>query len=98
MNALQKAFTDFDAENPHVWKLFLRFTGEAMKAGHKHMGAKAIVERIRWETSVVTQSSDRFKINNNHTAYYVRKFKEALPQFADFFHVRRVEDDTCPST
>ena len=73
MNLTEK-FQKFDQENPHIYNLFTRFAFEAIAAGHKTLSASLIVERIRWEVDVVTQSDDPFKINNNHRAFYSRKF------------------------
>lgn len=80
---LRERFEKFHAENPKVWKLWVRFALEAINAGHKTLSASLIAERIRWETSVVT-TGDRFKLNNNHRAYYARMFMERFPTLPRF--------------
>lgn len=79
-------FNVFHDENPEVYALFCRFTMEAIRSGQK-VGAKAIIERIRWESVVVTKGS-QFKINNSWTAYYARLFIADHPHHARFFEIR----------
>ena len=67
---------DFDLENPEVWDLFEFFSLQAIDAGRTRMGAKMIFERIRWH-SVIETTSMEYKLNNNHTSYYARKFNLA---------------------
>lgn len=74
MSELEIAFAAFDDANPEVWELFRRFAAEAIEAGHVRLSASLIIERIRWETTVVTTTADVLKLNNNFTAYYARKW------------------------
>ena len=77
-------------ENPHIYELFVKYTFEAIQAGHEHYGAKGIIERIRWHTSVET-SGDIFKINNNHAPFYARLFMVDYPKHDGFFRLRATE-------
>ena len=91
---LVKSFEKYDAENPHVWKLFERFTFEAIDSGRRYFSISLITERIRWELYITTKSDDGFKINNNHRAFYSRKFMERHPQWSGLFRTRQsVADD-----
>jgi hypothetical protein len=90
---LRLEFEAYDHDNPAVWDLFVRFTRQALAAGHRRLSVSLVVERIRWETMVDTQSSDGLKINNNHRAYYARKFHETFPEHAGFFRTRTVSSD-----
>jgi|DEB19_MinimDraft_3_1074340.scaffolds.fasta_scaffold04892_3 hypothetical protein len=76
--------------NPHVYQLFERFTWEAIKLGHKHLSAWLIVNRIRWETSIVTKGDD-FKISNDFIAYYARLFMHYHPEHKGFFRIKRLK-------
>lgn len=87
--SLTENFKKFDEENPHIYDLFVRFAHEALAAGHKTLSASLIVERIRWEVDVVTRSDDPFKINNNHRAFYSRKFMTENPEFGEIFRTRK---------
>ena len=75
--------------NPHVWKQFERFALQAVNAGHTRISHWLIVNRIRWETSIVTQGGD-FKISNDHIAFYARLWRARYPQHADLFTVKRM--------
>tara|TARA_R110001599_G_scaffold343047_1_gene565352 strand:- start:326 stop:712 length:387 start_codon:yes stop_codon:yes gene_type:complete len=86
-----RAFEEFDEENPIVWELFQRFTGEAIDAGLEHFGSQAILERIRWETTVTT--SGVFKINNNFGPFYARKYHRHHPSNDGFFITRKSKAD-----
>mgnify|MGYP003154231220 CR=1 FL=1 len=95
-NHLERAFELYDAQNPEIWELFIRFTGQAMSRGYKHYSVNGIFERIRWHTSVEAlpasgdpRVEDRdLKINNNYRPYYARKFHEQFPQHDGFFRTR----------
>ena len=78
----------FDEANPIVWGLFRRFTFEVIDSGKSHFGVGAIWERLRWEMAFATKTADGFKLNNNHRAYYARKFMARYPQHAGFFRTR----------
>ena len=83
-------FEQFDRDNPKIWELIERFCAAVIEAGMKKWSISGIFERIRWEFYVVTKSKDEWKINNNHRAYYARKWLAAHPEYPDFFETRRV--------
>lgn len=83
------AFAEFDAENPDVYRLFVRFAHEALAAGYQHFSAHGILHRIRWETGVVTRDrTAEWKCNNNYSAFYARKLVAEDPSFKGFFRNR----------
>lgn len=83
----KRRFDAWLAANPHVWELFALYSNEAIRAGHEHYSADAIVHRIRWHVSVETRG-DEFKINNNYVAFLARMFADCFPQHAGFFRMR----------
>lgn len=85
--APKTAFEIFDSENPQVWKLFVKFAFDVIKAGHDRFSADSILHRIRRATSVETTDS-HYKINNNYSADYARKFMKQFPEYKDFFETR----------
>lgn len=89
----QAKFDAFDAANPRVWQLFVRFTQERIRLGFRHYSADAILHRVRWDTDTVADDGSGFKINNNWTSFYARKWAAAYPQQADFFRRRRAKAD-----
>jgi len=80
-------FTEFDQAHPEIWVLFRNATFQVMERGFRNYGAKSILERIRWHTSIEQGSRD-FKINNNFAPYYARKFHSNYPEFSGFFRTR----------
>lgn len=85
----RERFEEFNQQNPEVYKLFMRFTFQAIKAGKKHLSAGMIFERIRWETQIETAGvGDDYKINDIYEPYYSRLFMEDFPEHKGFFHTR----------
>ena len=89
---LKLIWWDFHKENPSVYELFKKFTFEAINAGHEHYGARGVIERIRWHTSVETKG-DPFKINNNWTSFYARLFMVHHPEYDGFFRIRMLDEE-----
>jgi len=85
---MRDQFVAFHRAHPEVFDLFVRFTFELISTSRTHGAAKTIIERLRWETSVVLQRGDDFKINNNHAPFYARLFLHRYPQHAGFFRTR----------
>jgi|TARA_R110000782_G_scaffold624_2_gene2080 hypothetical protein len=92
---LDEKAAEFDAENPNVRNLFIRFSLELIERGFSNYSAQAIMERIRWETDEAdVDGKSTFKINNNYVAWYARKFMEAYYEHDGFFRTRhRVSGD-----
>ena len=84
---LRDACNAFHVKHPEVWRLFCRFTLEMLATGRSHYGAKAIMERVRWETDAGGRSP-ALKINNNFAAFYARRFARLHPDHAEFFRTR----------
>jgi hypothetical protein len=91
--ASQSDFEQYHERNPQVWAMFRRFTLEAIRAGRTRIGAKMIAERIRWETFIGPAEGDDFKINNNFTAFYARRFMAEHPEHAGIFQTRASRAD-----
>jgi hypothetical protein len=83
------AFHAYDERNPDIYAMFKRFAYEALMSGHHHFGAKAVMERVRWETAVRAKGGT-FKINNDYTSRYARKLIAEKPEFDGFFRLRRL--------
>jgi len=88
-----KAFTKFEAANPHVYDFFKFFTKVAIRKGHKHLSPWLIMNRVRWETEIETVSEDGFKISNNHFAYYSRMFMYENPKHNGFFATKEMANE-----
>tara|TARA_R110000796_G_scaffold43000_2_gene105861 strand:- start:4219 stop:4494 length:276 start_codon:yes stop_codon:yes gene_type:complete len=87
---LKQKFDDWHKENPEVYVLFCKFTLQASERGHKRLSAWMIVNRIRWETAVVTTGDD-YKVSNDFIALYARKFMEDYPKYKGFFVTKEMK-------
>lgn len=84
-------FKLFHETNPSVYLLFEKFARELIEKGHKRVGARMIIERIRWECAVSSaKDADGFKINNMFIAHYARLFIRNHPQYREFFEFREI--------
>jgi hypothetical protein len=87
--AKKEAWWAWHKDNPQVWVLFERFALEAISHGHKKISHWLIINRIRWETTIVTTGGD-FKISNDHIAFYARLWKAKHPEHKDLFTTKRM--------
>lgn len=76
----------YDRLNPQVWEYFKLFSLQMLNRGYKRIGSKMIFERIRWETMI--SGDGTFKVNNNYTPYYSRKFEHEYPEHEGVFSKR----------
>lgn len=90
VTTLKEKFDAWDSANPQVYNLFCKFTLQAAKAGHNRLSAWMIVNRIRWETAVVTSGND-YKVSNDFIAFYARKFMEDYPEYEGFFATKNMK-------
>lgn len=86
--SIESRFDEYDKLNPEVWSLFIHYAFQAYFSGLSRISSSMIIDRIRWERNVVTRGDEVFKINDQFTAYYARKFREAHPDRADMFTTR----------
>lgn len=85
---LAEKFQEFDSNNPGIYFMFKRFAKDLIGIGRKKLSAALIIERIRWEVAISTVSDDVFKVSNNHTAFYARKFMNDFPEHGEIFRTR----------
>lgn len=75
-------------DDPAIWNEFKDLALQMIGRGIKRYGAKAIMEVIRFHRAV--RSNDPcFKVNNNLTSYYARRFHREFPQYDGFFETRK---------
>lgn len=84
---LDEEAADFLRDHPDVWALFVRYAFQLIATGRSHGGAKAIVERIRWDHATSAHGGEPV-LNNSHTASFARIFAATFPERADFFRFR----------
>jgi hypothetical protein len=86
---MREQVATFHRRHPEVWDLFAKYTLQMIAKGFNHYSAKAIFERIRWEKDLGGDGKTQFKLNNNYTAFYARRFGRAYPQHEGFFRNRK---------
>ena len=80
----QKQFEQHHKNNPKIYKMFVEYALYA--AGRRpYFSARAIFQRMRWETMIEENTQKTFKISNNWIAFYSRKFMQDYPQHKGFF-------------
>lgn len=90
---LKQKWWKFHRANPHVYNLIVHYADEAKASGWETYSINGIFERIRWHHDVtLRQESDaRFKLSNNHRAYYARLYNHITG--SNFFVVRPLRHD-----
>jgi hypothetical protein len=89
LEELREQVAKFHAKHPEVWDLFVRFSMEMINRGYQTYSAQSVIERIRWEKDIGGNGSTSFKINNNYSAFYSRRFMKMYPQYEGFFRTRQ---------
>ena len=85
-------FQEYHEQNPTVYPRFLKIAIETHSKGFKRYSAKAILEVVRYFTSVA-ENGGKFKINNNVTPMFARQAVKDLPSLDGFFEFRRSKFD-----
>jgi hypothetical protein len=88
-NPIEARFWQFCQENPDVYRLFDKFTRELISRGHQNYSADSVLHRIRWETSLQT-SDEPFRLNNDFTPYFARRWMRDHADYQGFFRTRRL--------
>lgn len=86
--SLAERFAIFHSTNPHVADALEALAAQWLAAGNRKVGAKALVERLRWESGIRTVGGG-YRINNSHVSFYARLLIERHPSWADAIDTRR---------
>lgn len=81
-----KTFQNYDSEHPEIYELFKKIAEEYIRQGYQKLSAKFIMEQIRWHYHLKT--NEYFKVSNNYTSMYARKFLNEHPKYAGFFSLK----------
>ena len=82
---LWKEFLDFHKDNPHIYANYKEEILKAIDSGRRGYSISIITEHSRWDR--------KYKISNNHRAYYARLFIEENPQYQGFFRLRPIKEN-----
>ena len=84
-------FEEYHKKHPLIYHYFVKIAKQKIEAGRKKYGAKAIMEEVRWSIRDLGQKYSDYKINNDYTSRYVRKFEKDHPQYEGFFEKRQLK-------
>lgn len=87
---LKEKWWEYHKQNPHVYELVEKFTFDVIHEGYEKYSINSVFERIRWHTDIETKSKDKFKLSNNHRAYYARYFMLRNPAYKNFFRTKEL--------
>ena len=82
-------FRNWLSANPHVLDAFIGLALQAKQRGRTRIGAKLIVERLRWEYMIQT-GGDEFRLNNNYTSRLARAAVGSRPELEPLFEFREL--------
>lgn len=85
-------FYAFVDAHPEFEQHLIRFAREALAAGKRRMGMKAIFERIRWEQLVTRDVGEPYALNNDFTAPAARWLMARHSEFRGLFELRGEDD------
>ena len=82
-------------ENERTFQRFCQFTHDAVAAAKRRgetpkVGAKAVAERIRWDSITRTAKDDEgYIVNNSYITAMAREFIRINPHLKDIFEFRK---------
>jgi len=94
-----KQFERYNEAHPEVWSYFVMFTNQLVARGFRNYSSQGVFARIRWETDRVDDDGNStFKISNNYSAFYARRFMSEYPEYEGFFRTRTQPSKAEPAT
>lgn len=95
---IQENFEALIEKNPKLYEEFERMTLEVIRQGFRSYSASAIVEVMRWRSDLREGPDSRLKLNNNYRSRLARMFEDRNPEYAGFFRLRKLHDESVDST
>lgn len=86
---LDQRFWVYHEANPVLYDTLARLALTAVQQGKRHIGAKALWERMRWELWMAADG-DEFALNNNFTSRYARLLMAREPELRGVFELREL--------
>ena len=85
----EQKFNEFIRKNPKAVELFEKLTFDLIEKKETRIGAKAIIENMRWNHLLV--KTEQFKINNSYAPYFSRNFMVDHPQYLGLFKTKALK-------
>lgn len=83
-------------ENPSFWAYFERTTLNELR-GRRRFGARAIVERARWEEKEPWSKDGDFKLPDKHISNLARFWNLKHPDHAKLFRLGKLRSEDVPA-
>ena len=87
---LGRKWLKWHRSNPEFYRLFERYSLQAISRGHLRLSGWLIANRVRWESSIVTRGND-YKISNDFIALFTRLFMINNPKYLGFFKTKQMK-------
>ncbi len=85
---LEAAFLKFHEDNPAVYRFLVDRVRQWKAGGHARGSIRMFWELARFEFCQTVNSDSKFRLNNNHHAFYSRLIMQQEPDLAGFFETR----------
>jgi hypothetical protein len=92
IQARKNEWGNWHSKNPSIWLAFEKFSLEAATSGRPRYSHWAVMNRVRWHTTIETTGKE-FKISNDHIAFYARAFCAKHPQHKEFFRFKPLKEE-----
>lgn len=92
LQARFEAWLAVDA-NQAIYQAFRQAALDMRRAGRKRFGAKAITEKLRYESSLYSVDPEGWKINNSIVSRLARKLLAECPELEGFLELRKLQRD-----
>ncbi len=86
----REKFEQFHSDNPHILQELIHMVEQAVQSGEKKIGIRWVVEVLRWNKRILTQSED-FKLPCAHIPYYTRLIDKVRPDLGH--HITRAKSE-----
>jgi hypothetical protein len=87
---LDRRFSEFHAENPHVYEKLVQLARQAVARGRTRTGIGMLFEVVRWHVYLETNDPD-WKMNNSYRSRYARLIMEQEKGLEDLFELRELK-------
>jgi hypothetical protein len=92
IQARKNEWGNWHSKNPSIWLAFEKFSLEAAASGRPRYSHWAVMNRVRWHTTIETTGKE-FKISNDHIAFYARAFCAKHLQHKEFFRFKPLKEE-----
>ncbi len=86
--SLLAKFREFHSANPHIYREFRENALILKNSGRLKSSAWLIINKMRWDFEISTNSNTEFKISNDFIALYSRLLIFRDPSFLGFFTLK----------